>query len=144
MATSGLTSLLLFFVGLGLGITVLVVGIILVLSYLAGWGALSRQYAASPLTDKGALLEEKFQRRARVGVDSYGTLVTARCYEMGLELTTAFPLLPPLFFPWQDIHDYKQVALIPFPPGDQFFVGDRRIWLSNRLAELEKRMASQS
>jgi hypothetical protein len=56
----------------------------------------------------------------------------------------AFPFLPPLFFPWQDIHDYKQVRLIPFPPGDQFYVGDRRIWLSNRLAELAKRMAPHS
>jgi uncharacterized membrane protein len=44
MATSGLVSLLLFFVGLGLFIVVLVVSIILAVSYLAGWGALSRQY----------------------------------------------------------------------------------------------------
>ena len=144
MATSGLVSLLLFFVGLGLFIVVLVVSIILAVSYLAGWGALSRQYRADSWPDKGVLLEEKVQRRARIGLDSYGTLVTARCFEQGIELAVAFPFLPPLFFPWQDIHDYKQVRLIPFPPGDQFYVGDRRIWLSNRLAELEKRMAPHS
>jgi hypothetical protein len=45
--------------GLGLFIVVLVVSIILAVSYLAGWGALSRQYRADPWTDKGALLEEK-------------------------------------------------------------------------------------
>ena len=143
MATTGLVSLLLFFAGMRLFIVVLVVSIILVVSYLADWGALSRQYRADSWPDKGALLEEAVQRRARIGLDSYRTLVTARCFEQGIELAVVFPFLPRLFFPWPDMRDYKQVRLIPFPPGDQFYVGDRRIWLSNRLAELEKHMASQ-
>ena len=139
MMTGALTSLLIFFLSIGMGIVALVLGILLALSYVGGWGALAREYASTPETDKGALLEEKPQRKAWVGLNTFGTLVTARCFERGLELTVIFPFSPPLFFPWDEIQDYKRVSLIPFPQMDQFMVGNRRIRLSNHLAELEKR-----
>ena len=143
MVTSPLISLLFFFLALGLGIVVLVFGILFALSSLGGWGALARNYASTPDTYKGALLEEKRQRKAWVGLVTYGTLVVARCYERGLELTASFPFSPPLFFPWDEIHEYKRVNLIPFPQADQFMVGSRRIRLSNHLSELEKRKSPQ-
>ena len=139
MFTGTLIGVLLSFLALGLAIAVLVFGIILALSYLGGWGMLSRTCQVTQATDKGALLEEKKQRKAWVGLDTYGTLVTARCFERGLELTVAFPFLPPLFLPWEDIRDYQRVSAMPFPLYDQFFVGSRRIRLSNHLEELEKR-----
>ena len=139
MMTGALTSLLIFFLSIGMGIVALVLGILLALSYVGGWGALAREYASMPETNKGALLEEKPQRKAWVGLNTFGTLVTARCFERGLELTVSFPFSPPLFFPWDEIQDYKRVSLIPFPQMDQFMVGNRRIRLSNHLAELEKR-----
>jgi len=141
MLTSMLASLLLLLVVMGLGIVALVFGILLTLSYVGGWGALARTHAITPQTDKGALLEEKRQRRAWVGLIRFGSLVTARAFEQGIELTANFPFSPPLFFPWADIRDYKRVSLIPFPQMDQFFVGDRRIRLSNPLTELEQRMS---
>jgi hypothetical protein len=137
--TSGLISLLIFFLALGLGIVALVFGILLALSYLGGWGALAHTYAATPETNKGALLEETSQRKAWVGLNSFATLVTARCFERGLELTVRLPFSPPLFFPWDEIHDYGRATLIPFPQMDQFTVGGRRIRLSNHMAELGKR-----
>lgn len=141
MMIGALTSLLVFFLAVGLGIVALVFGILLMLSYVGGWGALARTYASTPQTDKGALLEEKPQRKAWVGLNTFGTLVTARCFERGLELTVSFPFSPPLFFPWEEIRDYGRVSLIPFPQMDQFTMGGRRIRLSNHLDELEKRMA---
>lgn len=139
--TGALTSLLVFFLAVGLGVVALVFGILLALSYVGGWGALARTYASTPQTDKGGLLEEKLQRKAWVGLNTFGTLVTARCFERGLELTVSFPFSPPLFFPWEEIGDYGRVSLIPFPQMDQFTVDGRRIRLSNHLDELEKRMA---
>lgn len=141
MLTSTLASLLLFFVVMGVGIVALVFGMLLLLSYAGGWGALARIYAVTPQTDKGALLEEKHQLSARVGLLAYGMLVTARAFERGIELTVSFPFSPPLFFPWEEIRDYGRVSQIPFPQMDQFFVGERRIRLSNHLDELAKRMS---
>jgi Na+-transporting methylmalonyl-CoA/oxaloacetate decarboxylase gamma subunit len=73
MMTSALTSLLIFFLSIGMGIVALVLGILLTLSYVGGWGALAREYASPPETDnKGALLEEKPQRKAWVGLTGLG------------------------------------------------------------------------
>ena len=140
MMTNTLTSLLILFLAIGIGIVALVIGILLALSYLGGWGALARMYESTPETNKGILLEEKRQRKAWVGLNTFGTLVIARCFERGLELTVSFPFSPPLFFPWEEIREYRRVNLIPFPQMDQFTVGGRRIRLSNHLDELEKRM----
>jgi len=65
MSASGLTSLLLFLVGLGLGLVVLVVGILLIISYLAGWGALARQYRADPLADRAQCWRRNFSGAPR-------------------------------------------------------------------------------
>lgn len=142
MMTGALTNLLVFFLAAGLGIVALIFGILLTLSYVGGWGTLARTYASTPQTDKGALLEEKRQHKAWVGLNTFGTMVTARCFERGLELTVSFPFSPPLFFPWEEIRDNGRVSLIPFPLMDQFTVGGRRIRLSNHLDELGKRRAS--
>jgi hypothetical protein len=139
MMTGTLLSLILLFLGLGLGITALVLGLLFILSMLGGWGALAREYGSKPETYQGALLEEKLQRKAWVGLVRYGRLVVARCYERGLELTTSLPFSSPLFFPWDEIQDYQRIKLYPFPQTDQFSVGNRRIRLSNPLDELEKR-----
>jgi hypothetical protein len=141
MMTGALTSLIVFFLAMALGVVALVLGGILALSYVGGWGALARTYASAEQPNKGALLEEQFQRKAWVGLSRFGTLVMVRCFERGLELTVSFPFSPPLFFPWDEIYDYERVAVIPFPAADQFTVGNRRIRLSNHLAELEKRKA---
>ena len=139
MQTDALINFVVFSLALGLGVTVFVLGLLLLLSYLGGWGALTRKYAALPVIDKGALFEEKPQRKAWVGLSSFGNLVVARCFERGLELTVTFPFSPPLFFPWDDVRDFKHVNAIPFPQMDQFMVGGRLIRLSNPLAELAKR-----
>ena len=141
MMTDALTSLLAFFLAFGIGVTILVFAILLILSYIGGWGALARAYESTPEINKGILLEEKKQRKAWVGLNTFGTLVIARCFERGLELTVSFPFSPPLFFPWEEIQDYRRVSLIPFPQMDQITVGGRRIRLSNHLDELEKRVA---
>ncbi len=134
-----LINLIFLLLALGLGIVVLVFGLLLALSYAGGWGTLARRYASTPQTQKGALLEEKPQRRAWVGLNSFGALVTARAFERGLELTVSFPFSPPLFFPWEEIRDYGRVSQLPFPQIDQFTVEGRRIRLSNHLDELGKR-----
>lgn len=144
MLTGGIISYLVFFLGIGLGIVALVFGILLAASYVGGWGALARTYAATPETYKGALLEEKRQYKAWVGLNHFGTLVTARSYEQGLELTVRFPFSPPLFFPWEEIKDYKRVNLVRYPQVDQFTVGGRRIWLTDHLEELGRRKGAVS
>ncbi|MBN1139695.1 MAG: hypothetical protein JXM73_24190 [Anaerolineae bacterium] len=141
---NGLIGWLVLFLGIGLAVVALVLGLLLALSYLGGWGALARLYTAAPETDKGRLLEEKRQYKAWVGLVRYGTLVTARSYERGLELTVRFPFSPPLFFPWEEISDYRRVALIPYRQLDQFVVGGRVVRLSNHLEDLSKRKGSLS
>ena len=143
MMTSALTNFLFFFLALGLGIFAFVMGILLLLSYFGGWGALARDYTDTPETNKGALLEEKRQRKAWVGLIRFGGFITARCFERGIELKAGFPFSPPLFFPWEEISEYKRVSAIPFPQMDQFMVGNRRIRLSNPLSELAKRKAQE-
>lgn len=138
MLPNPLINLMYLFLVLGFGIVILVFSILLVISHLGGWGALAREYESAPEIDKGALLEEKFQRKAWVGLSSFGGLVKARCFERGLELKAGFPFSPPLFFPWDEIQDYKRITALPFPNMDQFTVSNRRIRLSNHLSELEK------
>src|SRR3990172_7838401 len=127
MMIGALTGLLVFFLAVGLGTVALVFGILLTLSYAGGWGALARTYTSTPQTNKGALLEEKRQRKAWVGLNTFGTMVTARCFERGLELAVSFPFSPPLFFPWEEIRDYGRASSIPFPLMDQFTLADPRI-----------------
>jgi len=137
--TSALIKLLILFVPVVLGIVALVFGILLALSYLRGWGTLARTYAATPETNKGELLEEKLPYKAWVGLNTFGISVTARSFERGLELAVRFPFSPPLFFPWDEIHDYGRVTLIPLPQMDQFSVNGQRIRLANHMDELGKR-----
>jgi len=126
-------------VAMAAAIVLLVFGILLLISNLAGWGALSHTYESKPETVKGALLEEKKQRKAWVGAIRFGGMVTARAYEDGLELTTKFPFSPPLFFPWDAISDYKRVNWAGRLMLDQFAVGGRTVRLTNHLQELKKK-----
>jgi hypothetical protein len=132
-------SILLLVLALGLGITAFVLGLLYLLSSLGGWGALAREYALMPEVNQGTLLEEKRQRKAWVGLVRFGGLVTARCFESGIELQMSLPFSRPLFFRWDEISEYKLVSAIPFPQAQQFTVGGRIIRLTNPLEELAKR-----
>lgn len=137
--TPSAADILLIVLVMGLSITAFTFGLIYLISNVGGWGALARDHAVSPETHKGALLEEKPQRRAWVGSVRFGGMVTASCFENGVELQAGFPFSPPLFFRWDEISEYQLVHSLPFPQMAQFTVEGRRIRLSNRLLEMDKR-----
>jgi len=120
-------------------ILLLVFGVFLLISNLAGWGALARVFESKPETPKGSLLEEKRQRKVWVGIIQLGGMVMVRAFELGLEMTTKFPFSPTLFFPWEEIKGYKRITLFRNTQFDQFWVDDRIIRLSNHIEELDKR-----
>jgi ABC-type Na+ efflux pump permease subunit len=124
-------------------ILLLVFGVLLLVSNLAGWGALARVYESKPEIAKGSLIEEKKQRKVWVGAIQLGGMVIVRAYELGLEMTTKFPFSPPLFFPWEDIKGYKRVTVFGNTQFDQFWVDDRMIRLSNHIDELDKQKRNQ-
>ena len=124
-------------------ILLLVFGVLLLVSNLAGWGALARVYESKPEIAKGNLLEEKKQRKVWVGAIQLGGMVIVRAYELGLEMTTKFPFSPPLFIPWEEIKGYKRGTVFGNIQFDQFWADDRMIRLSNHIDELEKQKRNQ-
>lgn len=144
MASNLVFTLIVMIAAMCAAIVLLVFGILLLISNLAGWGALTRKYESKSGLSKGALLEEKKQRKAWVGAISFGGMVTARAYEDGLELTTKFPFSPPLFFPWDAISEYRLKRWYTYPMLDQFVVDGRTVRLTNHLQELKKRKRTPS
>lgn len=136
-------SILFLVLALGMGITAFVLGILFLVSHLGGWGALARKYALTPETYTGDLLEEQRQRKAWIGAIRLGNLVTARCFERGIEMRTGFPFSPPLFFPWEEISGYGRADTMQFLQTQHFMIDGRTIRLTNPLGELSKRKAAQ-
>lgn len=130
---------------LGAIVTALVLGILYGVSFLAGWGALARNYRADETAFKGSLLEEARPWQVWVGPVRYRNIVRILIYEYGVELRNAMPFLPPLFFRWEDIHGYgpSKMLLIARQPH-QFYVDDRRILFTAKIQVLEERLGSRS
>lgn len=88
--------------GVALFITIWV-AVSLILSFVGGWRALSREYRAPHTVPERGWVERRalFSGRAR-----YKNILRLTASDTGIYLSVAFPFRighPPLFFPWEDL-----------------------------------------
>jgi hypothetical protein len=130
--------LLIYGVILALGVVALVFGILYLVSFLAGWGALAMQYQMDEGMFKGSLLQEAKPWRVWVGMVRYGSMVRLLVYERGIELRGGLPFQKPLFFPWEEISGYGPARMVSVLPFYDFYVGGRRVRFSSKIDAIEQ------
>jgi len=136
-------TLLLYLVVLAGGVVALVFAILYLVSFLAGWDALRREFELDEGIFKGSLLEEAKPWQVWVGAVKYANIVRLLVYERGIELRGRQPFQKPLFFPWEEISHYGPARMVSVLPFFEFYVGGRRIRFSGKIEAIEQKMSAR-